>query len=161
MVMPPGIGRQEAEAVVRNVPQERYDRVVRLSQAVFGAPIAALTSGTSATIAVTVRAPETVTDAVVGAGIDSQLGVTIWGTNTKLLGQRLAPLRGRVRVEFSLRDIHLGEGRYSLHGAIARADGVELDRMRDASSLDVVNDGRAVGFTWFPVGDAVVMPVSG
>jgi len=42
MVMPPSTGRQEAEALAQNVPGERYDRVVRLAQAIFGAPIAAL-----------------------------------------------------------------------------------------------------------------------
>lgn len=42
MAMPPSTGRQEAEAVAHNVPAERYDRVVRLAQAIFGAPIAAL-----------------------------------------------------------------------------------------------------------------------
>jgi phosphoserine phosphatase RsbU/P len=42
MAMPPSTGRQEAEAVARNVPADRYDRVVRLAQAIFGAPIAAL-----------------------------------------------------------------------------------------------------------------------
>jgi serine phosphatase RsbU (regulator of sigma subunit) len=42
MQMPPSTGRVEAEAVARNVPAERYDRVVRLAQAIFGAPIAAL-----------------------------------------------------------------------------------------------------------------------
>ncbi|GIG24730.1 PP2C family protein-serine/threonine phosphatase [Cellulomonas denverensis] len=42
MVMPPSTGRIEAEAIARSVPGERYDRVVRLAQAIFGAPIAAL-----------------------------------------------------------------------------------------------------------------------
>jgi phosphoserine phosphatase RsbU/P len=42
MVMPPSTGRQEAEAVAHSGPAERYDRVVRLAQAIFGAPIAAL-----------------------------------------------------------------------------------------------------------------------
>ena len=42
MVMPPSTGRQEAEAVAHNAPAERYDRFVRLAQAIFGAPIAAL-----------------------------------------------------------------------------------------------------------------------
>ncbi|MDR3069299.1 MAG: SpoIIE family protein phosphatase [Cellulomonas sp.] len=39
--MPPSPGRQEAEALA-TVPTERYDRVVRLAQAIFGAPIAEL-----------------------------------------------------------------------------------------------------------------------
>ncbi|MCL2849555.1 MAG: SpoIIE family protein phosphatase [Micrococcales bacterium] len=42
MKMPPGTGRQEAEALAHDVPADRYDRVVRLAQAIFGAPIAAL-----------------------------------------------------------------------------------------------------------------------
>lgn len=42
MAMPASTGRQEAEAVARTVPADRYDRVVRLAQAIFGAPIAAL-----------------------------------------------------------------------------------------------------------------------
>lgn len=42
MVMPPSTGRQEAEALARSAPTERYDRVLRLAQAIFGAPIAAL-----------------------------------------------------------------------------------------------------------------------
>ena len=42
MQMPPSTARQEAEALARQVPSERYDRVVRLAQAIFGAPIAAL-----------------------------------------------------------------------------------------------------------------------
>lgn len=42
MAMPPSTGRQEAEAIAHHVPEERYDRFVRLAQAIFGAPIAAL-----------------------------------------------------------------------------------------------------------------------
>ena len=42
MAMPPSTGRREAEAVARTVSAERYDRFVRLAQAIFGAPIAAL-----------------------------------------------------------------------------------------------------------------------
>lgn len=42
MAMLPSTGRQEAEAVARNASADRYDRFVRLAQAIFGAPIAAL-----------------------------------------------------------------------------------------------------------------------
>ncbi|AYG02079.1 hypothetical protein D7I44_00015 [Gryllotalpicola protaetiae] len=42
MALPASTGRHEAEAVALSVPGERYDRVVRLAQAIFGAPIAAL-----------------------------------------------------------------------------------------------------------------------
>jgi len=42
MVMPPSTGRREAEAIAHSAPAERYDRFVRLAQAIFGTPIAAL-----------------------------------------------------------------------------------------------------------------------
>jgi phosphoserine phosphatase RsbU/P len=42
MVMPPSTGRLEAEAIARGDAAGRYDRVLRLAQAIFGAPIAAL-----------------------------------------------------------------------------------------------------------------------
>ena len=42
MVMPPSTARYEAEAVAQHASAERYDRFVRLAQAIFGAPIAAL-----------------------------------------------------------------------------------------------------------------------
>ena len=42
MVMPPNTGRQVGEAIARAEPAERYERVVRLAQAIFGTPIAAL-----------------------------------------------------------------------------------------------------------------------
>ncbi|MCL2394174.1 MAG: SpoIIE family protein phosphatase [Acidimicrobiaceae bacterium] len=42
MVMPPNTGQQEANAIAKSVPAERYDRFVRLAQALFGAPMAAL-----------------------------------------------------------------------------------------------------------------------
>ena len=42
MVMPPSSSRQEAEAIVRAVPMERYERIMQLVQAIFGTPIAAL-----------------------------------------------------------------------------------------------------------------------
>ncbi|MBO9578952.1 MAG: SpoIIE family protein phosphatase, partial [Microbacteriaceae bacterium] len=42
MVAQTSTGRREAEALARDVPADRYDRVVRLAQAIFGAPIAVL-----------------------------------------------------------------------------------------------------------------------
>jgi serine phosphatase RsbU (regulator of sigma subunit) len=41
MVMPPSMPRLEAEAVANGLSAQRFERVVRLAQAVFGAPIAA------------------------------------------------------------------------------------------------------------------------
>ncbi|MCL1897343.1 MAG: SpoIIE family protein phosphatase [Micrococcales bacterium] len=40
--MPPGPGRQEAEVLALGLPEGRFDRIVRLAQAIFGAPIAEL-----------------------------------------------------------------------------------------------------------------------
>ena len=113
-----------------------------------GSPVTLITPGANLTVAVTVNAATSVTGAVVGTGIDTALGVNVFGTNTKLMGVELPVLHGRHRIEFRLPDVHLGEGAYTLHGAVASAAGPELHRLRDAANLRVETDGRSIGVTW-------------
>jgi ABC-2 type transport system ATP-binding protein len=74
------------------------------------------------------------------------LGQVIFGTNTKLMGITLPPLSGSSRHSFRLPAVSLGEGQYTVHAAIARDGGVELNRLPNAAPLTVHARGRAVGF---------------
>lgn len=113
-----------------------------------GAPVTAISPGDDLTLAVTVNAADTVAEPNIGVGIETALGVTVLGTNTALLGRTLPPLVGRQRYEFALRDLRLGEGAYSCHGAVANAAGTELFRLREAGSFTVTSDGTTVGPVW-------------
>jgi ABC-2 type transport system ATP-binding protein len=125
-----------------------------------GAPVAEISPGEDVTVVVSVHASAPVEDAVVGTGIDSGLGVAVIGTNTQLLSRRMPRLEGDVRIAFDFRNLQLGEGTYTVHGAVANEAGVELDRLRDASTLLVAGDGRSVGFTTSPVQVRVLEPGS-
>ncbi|WNB86310.1 Wzt carbohydrate-binding domain-containing protein [Cellulomonas sp. ATA003] len=116
-----------------------------------GSPAHEMKPGTSLTLAVTLDADEPLADPVLGVGIDTPLGQSIFGTNTKLLGQRLPPVHGRATFHFRLNDLRLGEGSYMVHGAVADQAGIELHRLRDAASFAVRADGATVGHVWADV----------
>jgi ABC-2 type transport system ATP-binding protein len=113
-----------------------------------GEPVSEITPGSDVTIAVTAEALEAVAEPIIGVGIETGLGVTVFGTNTALLGQTLSPLVGRQRYEIRLRDLRLGEGQYSCHGAVAATSGAELARLREVASFSVASDGATVGPVW-------------
>ncbi|WP_158372239.1 ABC transporter ATP-binding protein [Cellulosimicrobium cellulans] len=113
-----------------------------------GSPASTITPGADVVIAVTVQATEAVADPTIGVGIETGLGVNVLGTNTTLLGLTLPPLIGRQRFEIRLRDLRLGEGSYTCHGAVAGPSGAELARLRESASFTVTSDGTTVGPVW-------------
>ena len=113
-----------------------------------GTAVDEIRPGTDVTLTVTVEAREPVVAPNIGIGIETALGVTVLGTNTNLLGQDLPTLVGRRRYDFLLRDLRLGEGSYSCHGAIAAQTGTELFRLRETARFTVTADGTTVGPVW-------------
>jgi ABC-2 type transport system ATP-binding protein len=111
-----------------------------------GSTVTTIEPGDSLLVDVEVDVDGVVSDAVLGIGIDSPLGQVVYGTNTKLMGLSLEPLSGRSRHRFRLPAVWLGEGQYSLHAAIARDGGVELNRLPNAVGLTVHAKGRSIGF---------------
>jgi len=111
-----------------------------------GRPLRKMRPGDDMVISVEVEASEKLSDWVLGVGIDTPLGQVVYGTNTRLAGVELPPLRGRGTFTVRLPAVGLGEGQYSVHGAIAEGTGVEIDRLGDAATFDVEADGRGVGY---------------
>ena len=97
-----------------------------------GRPVTSLRPGGDLVLQVEVHAPDGLDDWILGVGIDTPLGQPVYGTNTKLMGVDLPPLRGSQRFSVTLPSLWLGEGQYSVHGALARTSGVEIDRRADA-----------------------------
>jgi len=110
-----------------------------------GNPLTEIVPGTDLTVALTVYAKDLLPSAVLGIGIDTPLGVAVFGTNTKLLGATVPALNGRSRFLFRLPDVRLGEGVYTINGAVASMSGAELDRLPDGASLAVRGDGTSLG----------------
>lgn len=145
--------RRESPSPGAPVGAVRVDSVEVVDET--GAPVDRITPGQGVTIVLTVTAETPVERPVLGIGIETSLGVAVYGTNTKLLGHHLTRLEGTTRHQFRLPDLRLGEGSYSVHGAIASEAGAELHRLDEAAQLMVESNGRSVGVVW---ADAVFTP---
>jgi ABC-2 type transport system ATP-binding protein len=110
-----------------------------------GSPVRTVVPGSPLGLAVTVEADAPFEHPVLGIGIETSLGVSVWGTNTKLLGTGPERLDGRSRYMFHVSDLRLGEGSYTVHAAIASESGAEHHRLPEAAQLTVTGDGRTVG----------------
>jgi ABC-2 type transport system ATP-binding protein len=118
---------------------------VRLSDG-RGAPVTTLAPGSDLVVAVEVSAPDGLSDWMLGIGIDTPLGQAVFGTNTQLMGLTMPPLQGTRTFEIALPGLWLGEGQYSVHGALAANSGIEIDRRSEAATFTVEAAGRSVGY---------------
>lgn len=105
-----------------------------------------LEPGEDLRVRVAVRTDIALDDWYVGIAVNTPLGQSIYGTNTKLLGQHMPTLRGEREVEFVLPRFSLGEGDYSIDAALSLATGLEAHRLREGARITVDGLGRSVGF---------------
>ena len=139
------LGRRREQITVQDVPRGAV-RVAGVELlGADGTPTQGITPGEGLTIALTVATDEPLERPTLGVGIETTLGVTVYGTNTKLLGHPLPLIEGTSRYLFHLGDLRLGEGSYTVHGAIASEAGPELHRLPEAATFTVSGDGRSVG----------------
>lgn len=111
-----------------------------------GLPARTVVRGDSLRAVVTINAPAPLTDWMIGIGVDAMGGQAIWGTHTQMLGEQLPELpAGTHHIEFALDDLYLGQGDYSLHGALAHYGGGEIHRLPEAMHFHVPGDDTMVG----------------
>jgi ABC-2 type transport system ATP-binding protein len=98
------------------------------------------------TIGVRVETDEPLTDWILGIAINSALGQSVFGTNTKLMGIKLPRVTRLAEFQFRLPRVELGEGNYSIDAAISLASGLEAHRLVESARIVVESTGRTVGF---------------
>jgi ABC-2 type transport system ATP-binding protein len=98
------------------------------------------------TIGVRVETDEPLTDWILGIAINSALGQSVFGTNTKLMGIKLPRVTRAAEFQFRLPRVELGEGNYSIDAAISLASGLEAHRLVESARIVVESTGRTVGF---------------
>jgi ABC-2 type transport system ATP-binding protein len=125
------------------VPRAHIERMEVLSN---GTPVREVPVGAPLTVRLHVLAEEPMEDWILGFGIATSVGQTIYGTNSKLLGVHLPVLRGALAYDFTIPATDIGEGAYTFHGAIASQTGAEVHRLLEGASLTVAADGREIGF---------------
>jgi ABC-2 type transport system ATP-binding protein len=111
-----------------------------------GVPVEEVPVGAPLTVGVHVRADEPLENWILGFGIETTVGQSIYGTNSKLLGVHLPELNGALAYDFTIPATDIGEGSYTFNGAIANQAGAELHRLIEGASLNVAADGRETGF---------------
>jgi lipopolysaccharide transport system ATP-binding protein len=114
-----------------------------------GRPAGRLRSGESATLEMTVRAPEALDDFVFGFRIATVAGSVVLGTNTDMEGMRPASFSGAGRVCLAIPCVDLAPGPYSVDAAVHARDGAPYDYRRDVLRFEVTA-GRATDGVWSP-----------
>ncbi len=92
------------------------------------------------------RSTALVRDGVIGLGIDSSMGQTVYGTNTKMMGMKLPPISGSTSYTFRLPSVALGEGQYTVIAAVHREGGMEMHRYTPGVPFSVLGAGNSIGF---------------
>jgi ABC-2 type transport system ATP-binding protein len=77
--------------------------------------------------------------------VDTVMGTAIYGTANDRVGVVQPGVVGSRRVEFVLRDVRFGSGKYFVNVSILDEAGRHLDDARQALSFTVAEDARAVG----------------
>lgn len=86
-----------------------------------------------------------ISDAVIGMGIETPLGQSVFGTNTELLGIDVFVDRSSTEVRFDLGNLNLGPGQYVLHASVGTKELGEVSRDAQAAIFHVRVPNRNVG----------------
>jgi ABC-2 type transport system ATP-binding protein len=120
---------------------------VELVNATTGQAVTVVKPGDSLRLDVTVHSDTRLEDWVVGMGIDTPLGQVIFGTNTRLLGNRSRVMNGTKVVSFSLPDLRLGNGHYFMHASFGTRRAESALRIEQAVSFDSDDSSNSIGLT--------------
>ncbi len=112
-----------------------------------GYPALKFSTGDAITIKMRFRAERKVEDPVFGFGIYDQMGLMVYGTNTRLLQVDIPWVEGPGTVEFQLPKLTLLDGRYYLSVAAHTRDGqVNYHWLDKLYFFDVQSPGRESGY---------------
>jgi ABC-2 type transport system ATP-binding protein len=141
--------RHEAElAHEAEKPEEPQVQLAISSVAVkglTGGAKAVLEPGSGLQLHVTVETDSPTDGVVIGMGIETQLGQSVFGTNTNLLGLTLPVVDGKATVRFDVGELRLGAGQYLIHASVGTLEGGEVNRLPQAGVINVRSDGTRVG----------------
>jgi len=101
--------------------------------------------GSDLSVRVRLEAELPVTDWMCALQIDNSMGQIVYGTTSKRLGVHLTPLHGDREVEFILRDVRFGPGKYFANISLMDSSGRHLHDLPQATSFNVPDYKLAVG----------------
>ncbi len=84
-------------------------------------------------------------DIVAGIALYSSIGVMIYGTNSHLMGQDLAPVSGAGVITFAIKDLPLLDGTYRLTVGLHNLGGLQYDHWEQQVLFEVEAPGKDIG----------------
>ena len=108
-----------------------------------------LRSGQPATLEMTVRAGERLSDFVFGFQISTVAGAVVLGANTSIDGLEPDSFSGGASVSLAIPSLDLAPGVYALDAAVHARSGAPYDYRRDALRFEVTAETAAAGI-WSP-----------
>jgi ABC-2 type transport system ATP-binding protein len=120
-------------------------RVLSITTLSDGVPTSSVRIGDPLTIRLTVEANRRMDGWFLGIAIDSATGQWIFGTNSRLMKVNLAPVLGVAQYDFDIPKVTLGEGTYTVDGAVSESAGPEVHRLRDGATFVVSGSGSEIG----------------
>ncbi len=93
------------------------------------------------------EAKKAIEQPVFGLSIYDHQGMLVYGTSTEMRGYAIPQVRGRGRVEFSIPNLMMLDGRYFISVEIKSRDGETLYHSLDKTRhFDVKSSGRDIGY---------------
>jgi ABC-2 type transport system ATP-binding protein len=111
-----------------------------------GREVTVVEPGDSLELEVVVASEKLIRGWVVGIGIQTPLGQVVFGTNTMLLdpGER-EPFIGQHTVRFSLPNLNLGRGQYTMHASFGVLGDESIVRIPNAVAIEATDGSKNVG----------------
>lgn len=103
------------------------------------------TSGEPVRITAEFKVNSNVTEPVFGVGIFNQEGISCYGTNTAIDDIKIKELTDSGTIEFSIDELLLVEGRYTLDVAVHAEDGRAYDYQKSCYEFEVVSEKKDIG----------------
>ena len=129
----------------RSGPKTRVTSM-RVSAGGSSGTTAVIQPGDDVTVAVDIETDTPLERWFLGIAINTPLGQSVFGTNTRLMGIDLPRVSRQASFQFRLPAVALGEGDYTIDAAVALENGLEVHRLVGGARVVVHATGNAVGF---------------
>ena len=113
--------------------------------AVGSAPGRSIDPGADLSVPVKLRTDAPLDDWICALQIDNSTGQVVYGTTSRRLGKVLPTLTGEREVEFIIRDVRFGPGKYFINISLMNSAGVHLHDLPQSTSFNVPDYKLAVG----------------
>jgi ABC-2 type transport system ATP-binding protein len=121
-------------------------RVVSVTARAVGAPAgSSIVAGSDLSVSIKLKTDRPLDNWMCAVQIDNSTGQVVYGTTTKRLNLELPVLTGTRDVEFILRDVNFGPGKYFVNVSLMDIAGVHLHDLPQAASFNAPDYKLAVG----------------